>query len=913
VSIHLPGRAVGTVGDPYPPETGDERPERFLDTAEYVVVPNGAAANGGPAISRRRPAAVKPHDWEPAPEQVQTARSRRSLADRLAPASLVRLRWFDEAVVASVVVLAFLPYLTGIVTPGVLGFNSGLATELVGPWLGSHVGLPWLDPNVGFVSQALGHLAGMDMLHGHIPWWNPYEAVGVPLAGEGQSAALFPLTALFALPDGQVLFELSLPLIAGIATVRLLKELGFSRWIAVVGGIMFALNGTFAWLTNAASNPVAFLPLILLGIERSRHRPLREGCSGWVMIAAGAALSVYAGFPETAFLNALLAAAWAILRLVQQPNRERAAFSVTCGVGGLVGLALSAPFFIAFSSAVTNADIGAHAGVSGLVGLPTAAANTVGLPYLFGPLFGFTGSAHGTTLTQIWGSVGGFVTAATILLAIYGLLAGKDRGLRILLGVWIGIVLARTFDVSLLVHALNVIPGMHSVFFSRYAFASLELAMVVLAAVGLGSIGDRTRRERPAWMLVLAGAATLTVIAVDLLAANDLLRSLSRHSGFDSYPVAAVAWALSTVLLLIVVGVLARPPIAVAGMGVILVLDSLFMFMVPELSAPSQIPVDAAPVTFLQQHLGLQRFVTLGPIVPNYGSYFTVAEANAHDLPLPGSWAAFVHDHLEANELPQQFDGSTSILHQGPTPSDELQLNLSQYQSIGVKYVIAPSEWAGIPGTVVFSDRYFKIWQLPDPTPFYWVVSGSCHITPISFDQAWTVCSTPSVILRSELNAPGWSASVNGAPTPMLETGPLFASVHVPAGVSDISFNYLPPHMMYGYAIAFAGGMVAVVALLVPRRLRRRALAATHGPRHARIGTPPQPTGNGNGHPPAHVGAAVEGNGHTGNGHAGNGHAGNGHAGNGPAGNGHAGNGHASPVNWAHPLEPEPPSGRPPV
>jgi hypothetical protein len=48
---------------------------------------------------------------------------------------------------------------------------------------------PMIDPNVGFITQPFGHLAAMDLLHGHIPWWNYFQGLGQPLVGEMQSAA----------------------------------------------------------------------------------------------------------------------------------------------------------------------------------------------------------------------------------------------------------------------------------------------------------------------------------------------------------------------------------------------------------------------------------------------------------------------------------------------------------------------------------------------------------------------------------------------------------------------------------------------------------------------------------------------------------------------------------------------------
>ena len=58
-------------------------------------------------------------------------------------------------------------------------FDSGV---VYGTHNGLLPGLPYIDPNVGFTTQALGHLAAEDWLHGVIPWWNPYSGIKLPLA-----------------------------------------------------------------------------------------------------------------------------------------------------------------------------------------------------------------------------------------------------------------------------------------------------------------------------------------------------------------------------------------------------------------------------------------------------------------------------------------------------------------------------------------------------------------------------------------------------------------------------------------------------------------------------------------------------------------------------------------------------------
>jgi hypothetical protein len=98
--------------------------------------------------------------------------------------------FFDRHPALPIVLLLLLPF--ALQAPFWL---LGLSTNPI--WFYSNIvsgtqnilGSPFLDPNVGATSQALGHLAAWDWLHGVIPWWNPYTGIGVPLAGELQPGA----------------------------------------------------------------------------------------------------------------------------------------------------------------------------------------------------------------------------------------------------------------------------------------------------------------------------------------------------------------------------------------------------------------------------------------------------------------------------------------------------------------------------------------------------------------------------------------------------------------------------------------------------------------------------------------------------------------------------------------------------
>ena len=180
-------------------------------------------------------------------------------------------------------------------------------------------GRPMIDPNVGFITQPLGHLSAMDLLHGHLPWWNYFEGLGQPLAGEMQAASFFPLTLLFALPAGLLFFHMSLEIIAGFSRL-LLHQAPRSADLRRHGdGRLFALNGTFAWLGNAVLNPSR-----LLADAAARHRDdLRldqtKNNRGWYLAAIAVALAFYAGFPEVAYFNGLFALGWAGVRLFSLP------------------------------------------------------------------------------------------------------------------------------------------------------------------------------------------------------------------------------------------------------------------------------------------------------------------------------------------------------------------------------------------------------------------------------------------------------------------------------------------------------------------------------------------------------------------------------------------------------------------
>ncbi len=79
----------------------------------------------------------------------------------------------------------------------------------------------------------------------------------------------------------------------------------------------------------------------------------------------------------------------------------------------------------------------------------------------------------------------------------------------------------------------------------------------------------------------------------------------------------------------------------------------------------------------------------------------------------------------------------------------------------------------------------------------------------------------PGVLVVSDSWYPGWRATVDGQPVPMLRANLLFRAVALPAGVHDVIFEFKPTGGRAGLVIALVAGLV-LFALVVVALIRRR-------------------------------------------------------------------------------------------
>jgi hypothetical protein len=733
-------------------------------------------------------------------------------------------------------------------------------------------GQPFADPNVGYTLQALGKQAAMQLFGGHLPWWNPYEGVGMPLTAEMQSGAFFPGTLILSSIFGVTGLLMVLECCTGYATYFLLRRLRIGLVASTAGAIAFSLCGAAAWVTNAPVRPIFALPLCLLGVERclDGEAPLRRG--RWALLAAGFALSILAGFPETAAIDAGFVALWAWCRMERRERSVFAAQTRALIIGIVVGVVAAAPVVLAFITYFPSAWVGPHASQFAHLSLPTEGLVQLFFPYGLGPINGVRLPAG-----QLWGGVGGYLQATVVAGAVLGLFGRQHRGLRVGLGVWVAVMVARAFGFSPLVLLFGAIPGLKMIVLARYCVPSVELAMVALCCLGLNDLGRlRVTKQHLQRSAVIVGLIALlaTLGSWWVLSGSTTLHRTRRHPAGLSHPASHAATVWSVVLATLVLGALAvgiwlqvatvepqsTQRIRRNGgrllVALSIVVESIVLFGLPQLSAPSEAHVDLKPVMFLRSHLGTQRFFTLGPLQANYGSAFSISQVNVNDLPQPENWVHFVERYLDTNVTPVSFTALARAHLHGPTPAEELNRNLANYEAIGVKYIVVTPrakdvlgidfpvhhgpEWPNGP-RLVFADRTAKIYELPHSALIFSIrrVAGehgtkACSATITSSAETTTICDSAIQLTRRVLSMPEWKATIDGKPVAIQPsqglTKSIFQQVTVPAGTHKVVFHYDPPFGGLSVVVALLA-WVLIIGLLLSTSSARRVLTQRFGRR----------------------------------------------------------------------------------
>jgi hypothetical protein len=759
------------------------------------------------------------------PIPVDSTAAESAVAPNLVPTGKPAFDLKAIAGLAAILPLAYAPQILKLVTASPFVPGAGLAAPLTPQVL---PGLSTLEPCMVLLNWALGHRAALDWLSGSVPWWNPYQGIGIPLAADMQSAALFlPFILLYKFPWGQLVSFALLQFISGVSTYFLVRQLGGGRTAAFTAGALFQLQGMFVLFRTAILSTTAFFPLLLLGVEKARQASLEGRSGAWRLIAVSLALALYAGYPESVYINGLLVAVWSALRFFQMPSHCRLKFCQSLFAGVFTSLLLSAPVVVPFLEYLKSAFVGIHSeSIHGEVNLRLVPQ--LFFPYMYGPIWGNLF----TKVPDAWSAVGAYFGAVPLFLVVVGLLGRHERALRIMLVAWMVCSFGKAFEVFPFSTVFNLLPLMKITLYSRYHYPTITMAVCLLVAFAMDDLlAGRIKRLT---LAVAAAGALLVLTLSPLLLSKGWLSLVSADPLLHAWPSCALSAGIALAVASIAAAIFCPSPRWKVGIiSCLIVVEAVGLTFVANLCRPRAVHMEMGAVKFLQQNLGLQRFYTIGPIEPNIAACFGIASINHNDLPIPRNWAEFVDENLlPLGDRKALFNG----VNQGEGITQEsalaqLQRRLEKYKWVGVKYIVVPAGTKSFLDTdakLVFQDAKIDVHELSG-TSSYFEAPANCLIEPVSRTRVVAHSTGDTTLIRRELYFPGWTASVNGKPVAIEPYKELLQSLKLPAGRSEVVFNYAPPNLNW-CLLAMAIGLGLLGLPIIERRFdSKRAIPGCSG------------------------------------------------------------------------------------
>lgn len=683
-------------------------------------------------------------------------------------------------------------------------------------------------------------LAWTQVHSGHLPLWNSYSALGMPLAFNWQSA-VFSLPALvgYLVPlrlafTAQVFVTL---VVAGSGAYVLAWIMKMDVLACTLAGTVFELSGAFmfwlGWPIGSVLSWSGWLFAAVLLILREGHR-----ARDITVFAIALAFAVYAGQPDALTLLILSVVVFAITLLILRTRLAGGSGPIRrpltdLVVGGVAGLALAAPLALpgyqvagagirtfegstfGRQAAWTYQDL-SHLLFEGLNGLPPS----------FSPIY---------------------LGAIVVVLAVAGAWL-KKRDSPVIALIVVAVFMGLIAFVQPVENGLHQIPGLQAVRWYR-SVVLVTLSLSVLAGLGIDLL-VRSYRSRSVlrWVgggLVVAAGALVVLWAVGYRRLSPT-GAWARSLGFR--------WsAVEVAVGLIGIGVLAYATrrsqpgdirtgrIARVVAIALLVCSTAFLVASgePLWHSTSSYKVTTPAETALQQAVG-SSLVGLGSkhcflppglgIRPNANVLLEIRELAVYDPMLPRayfqSWAATTGESVNAAGFPY-----LSIYCPGITTAAIARV-------YGVGYVLVSDRNRGPKGSVfdrhIGNERLYRIPDVGDATLTPVLAGGRppgltatgkvlpvTHPGPASWKLSTDAAGTQ--VLRLHLtDTPGWHATIDGRPLALTTFASVMLQATIPAGHHVIELHYWPATFSAGILLAVLAAIGLVVGLVYEGVRRRR-------------------------------------------------------------------------------------------
>ena len=686
------------------------------------------------------------------------------------------------------------------------------------------------------ISQLIPWTAlGWTQVHqGHLPLWNPYSALGMPLAFNWNSATfslpalvgyLFPLRLAYT---SQILTTLMVAGTGGYLFARLVK---MGALAATLVGTAFELSGALmafmGWPIASVLSWTGWLFAGVILIVGQRHRARNVAFFALVL-----ALSIYAGQPDALVLLLLSAVVFSVALLATRipvlggsgPILRPFIDLIVASVAGFV---LAAPLALPGYQVISRSIISVERGAYGLhSAYPLSRLGELAFPGLDGHRI--TGEAA-------------YLSVIVVVLAVTSVglrLRRPEVAALVAVAVTLGVI----GFVDPVADALNAIPHLQSVKWARAAVPTV-FAVVALGGLGLDLL---LRRFRHRALTIWLGAGYLLSVVALLIFVVVGSPSAARAGRRNE----ALIWAaIETAVGLAGVGLLLlarrrertgrgpgsrRAATYIAASWLVCTTSFLIAAGGPLWSSSSGLSADPAETT-LQHSVGTS-LVGFGVANANLGIWrdvndmFGVHELAVIDGSVPRSY--FTSWGLVTGK-PDDTAGFKGAFSYSPA------INSARAARVyGVGYVLeargSPGPRGGVFDKTIGDEDLYRI---PNSGPATLTpLSGhgvlpSIHamgtVVPVTYPSpsSWKITTDASTaqVLRLRLNnTPGWQATIDGQPLRLSTFADVMLQARIPPGRHTIELHYWPDSFTVGIVLALIAAVLLVVAVVVGELRSRR-------------------------------------------------------------------------------------------
>ncbi|MFP4190963.1 MAG: YfhO family protein [Candidatus Hydrogenedentota bacterium] len=699
---------------------------------------------------------------------------------------------------------------------------------------------------------------------GEWPLWNPLQLTGIPLLANYISAVLYPPRLLFAVFSTDIaktvylLAQLSFCGLSAYVCARGLKLTPPMARLAAAAWMLASYNLVWAQWTQTEVTP--WLPIAFLGTEWIVQRRLYKG---FYALLAGGLLMLLAGHPQNAFAAGLGLAVYFLFRLALERHRlsmhGRAAgvFAAAWGLALLTAMGQILPFaeYLANAGALKE-----RPGTPDVDWLTPGAVVSLWVPRFFGAA---TDGNH-------WGENNANYHSMLYcgMLAWCGAALLLAHGKRAALRARQGFALAGAAGVSFLlafnapplqwVHELPGFNTIHIAYHSTFALFALPL-------LGVMGIAFWLKQDR-AWRQLWPAAIPAALGAIVVMTAWLFFEGRIQLEGLEAYTRTQIG--LAALFLGLSALVLALPAAAshlketspwrgrvyrAVPLAALMVLSADLLVhnrnLNPTLPAEHVFP-DTAVTDYLLKQPDPIRVATgeagiPSAILPTYGieewlGYDSLHPARivrlqetlgeriwgnpepvravTHILHNPAYPPTFpLEEHPERFTLEAELDGIEIYRNEAALPRAFLTGSYEVHQDVDALFARMLERDFDPAETVLLEE------EPPDGfTPHPAGKQGTAEVAARTHNTVTISAEAPApaMLVLADAYYPGWRATLNGEPVPILPAYHAFRAVALPEGEHEIVFRYAPASHRWGIGLSLAG-MALGGALPFVRRPQR--------------------------------------------------------------------------------------------